>query len=245
MTAAQVAELDAIIAHRRGVRARREAHEARLRQIRAEADRKRVKEVETIEQIFNLHDQTFASSLSVSKTLHRRRPADLLARNLRRQIETDPRSALDPRHATFAEHVRALCRRYDLHHEQATNHRYGCAWIRLRVVRFPPVRTGFSYATGLHEIAHVVIPECNHPRVPMSDGRMCCAICELRAWEWAIRTAIAWPPDAQENLTEALPSYRQYADPVTAAAIDALSGRDGRRHARVLRFHAAPNHLDK
>jgi hypothetical protein len=98
-----------------------------------------------------------------------------------------------------------------------------CAnWSR-RHVTIPPVTSAFYYATGLHELGHVLEGRCPGTaphQISISDEYMTCVACEVNAWERAMRIAIIWTREMHQNMQEALPTYRcRPAPPAMKTAI--------------------------
>lgn len=135
----------------------------------------------------------------------------------------------------LAAHVDRLLEEHHIRRVDATHHRAGVAWSPWRLVRIPPVRSGFTCATALHEIAHVLNPCNGHERVPAEDGGTVCVECEITAWRWAIRHAPdgRWVRDMQESMATGLTSYRGYGTPSQQQQIDGLLSPAGFRLAQM------------
>jgi hypothetical protein len=97
--------------------------------------------------------------------------------------------------------------------------------FRDRAIEIPPVRSEFSYAVALHELAHVERPcQPHHRRVARkAGGGTVCVQCEITAWEHATELARpAWTAAMHHGLIESLPTYRSFGTLAEQQTIDRM-----------------------
>ncbi len=180
-------------------------------------------------------EQLIASYRQTRRTTNGRRPsAALWLDYLEKQRESRDQPGADRLRA----HAAKLARDHGVElSDWETCRGGGYALVQLRIAVGPPIRSEFSYATRVHEIAHCVnkcLPS-HRPTVGLTGHRLCVA-CEIRAWSWFIDRALVWTPLCHENLTQGLRSYRWYATAEEQHTIDFMCSPTGFRAAHVRRI---------
>lgn len=148
--------------------------------------------------------------------------------------ETPGAEAIDPDVPRFRAHIDTVLRTHRITATYQAGVEAGYAWPTLHRVELPPIVDASTYATALHEIAHVISPcpgRATHPRVSGTG----CPRCEVAAWEWAIAIAVTWTATMHADSAAALRTYRPAATGEDAAAIDQFVGPHGYRLARLRR----------
>lgn len=113
-----------------------------------------------------------------------------------------------PEHGVYAEHLRILHEAHDavLLLDPHLG-RGGTANLRARKTRIRTVSNVADYATGLHELGHIINGPCDPREHHQDPGEVACVACEVAAWRTGMQLGLVWTRPMHDHLRYCLGTY--------------------------------------